>query len=561
MDGDEPPPPPKRVSTRATKGVYTTIKYTPSEIPGDWHAVSPMQPPRRGRRPGAVGNRRPAAAASKKPDGGPPSPASPDPTPPPRRRRAFRRPPHPTAADSALCEVRELDLAPRTRQAVLRFAAGERSHDFGKCDCCKELRLVAFATPPIADAPWACGPPPVANKPWRLRDDPDAKAAGEPPAALCDRCFKDRAARRKDGTLGVVPATFSGWRSDERDRAAADGAGSVRDNNMHWLPVPSFLRGLRPMERMLVAKIQCIQHLEMRKGGQLASRPIVTSILGQTRLASAVPMAAVELNHIVLLREGGKPGTVASKVTFVERAPVRRAARGLCFGWPEGGYASRAEAVVLYPRLDALYSADDTSWHARLLRFEGPSHQDYQQHVLAGAPPPDPARGRPVVGATDVGRWFLAECAPNVFWAHTPYSPGNLNAVPVVAGPLKGLVVLESLKQPGADEEPDLGPAPEQRPEADGSEGDVERNVLISALDPRCATDTHPAARACACPTNARLTHTCPVFTRAAITRRSCSTPSRPATPTSPASSTGYSRGATWRWACRRAARASSCGS
>ena len=225
--------------------------------------------------------------------------------------------------------------------------------------------------------------------------------------------------------------------------------------------------------------------------------PQVTCIQGQTRLAQAVPMAAEDIAHVLILREvrgdaaaaaaGAPPApAVASRATWVERAPVRKAVEGLCFGFPAGGFESRQAAIDQYATYDPTLAAEPgAEWHDRLEAFRGPDHVDYGRVIYE-------ARVRDRDDAplhrrqTCIGRWYLLECAPNIFWATTPYSQGNLHAVPVQAGPLEGLVLLRAIRETAPlDEEPDLGPAPEQLGAEDGlDEDEVINNVVLSTLDP-----------------------------------------------------------------------------
>ena len=196
-------------------------------------------------------------------------------TQPARRDRARRR--HHNRRPSVV-EIKALSTYspnPRVRLAALRFEEGERMHSLGRCACCLELRVVFFATPPIERDGYD-GSPPASNVPWKLH--PDREAGGD--ARICARCKADRDSRRRNGLLGTKPAKFSGWRSKTWDMGPADDdENPIRHNDMHFLPVPIFLRNLRPMERALVSKIICIQKIEMLKGGMLRTKPQVTPFL------------------------------------------------------------------------------------------------------------------------------------------------------------------------------------------------------------------------------------------------------------------------------------------
>ena len=203
--------------------------------------------------------------------------------------------------------------------AILRFEEGEMQHGINTCKTCLETRPVFHVTPPI-NKPGNNETAPVLLKPWEICKD-----------GRCQRCHTESLGRARKHVK--VAAKFSGAFS-VHDDDLGPATHTIRDNGMHFLPVPPYLQNLTLLEISLIRRITVIMNIHLLRYGMLASKGHCISLPQRMRIATELPLLPSEVGIVVLRKKGSK--TTIRHYT-VERNKVENALRGLCFGYPEGG--------------------------------------------------------------------------------------------------------------------------------------------------------------------------------------------------------------------------------
>ena len=193
------------------------------------------------------------------------------------------------------------------------FEAGEENHKIATCKVCKETRPVFHVSYDEKAAD-------VRINPWKL----DGKS-------ICSRCKVDRRKRTKSGINR--PAKFSGSYSEEIDLGPSSDL--LRENNMHFKPIPPYLQNLTAVETALISKITVCTNVHMLRYGMLASKGHSISIPQRMAIAKKLPLLPENVNILILRRKGSND---VSKHYSVQRYKVEEAIKGLCYGLPNGGY-------------------------------------------------------------------------------------------------------------------------------------------------------------------------------------------------------------------------------
>lgn len=364
---------------------------------------------------------------------------------------------------------------PKVQAAARLFQSGEMLHKIGRCSCCDETRPVyhetknhmenesVFYTEPNGDVVEHGyeNTAPFVLRRFHLEDDDkvidepttnprkrraprqgqkkkkkidgaddedeytsfdkavDVEYHDETPK-ICARCAKDR-----KNCLGDQCGMFSGWKSHEIDLASPNEHVVYRHNNMHFLPQPSYLCGLRPFELAMIAKITCIMAVHPLKQGMLSSKGHIVYVPSKMTIAKACPRMPKDVLYLVIRTRNKKTGI--ERHICVRRYAVENAVRGILWGHPEGGQDDKGDL------------GDDA------VCYNGPNHRQKPLH----------------------GRWFSsASCCPNPYYCDVEYAADVVKALPDDGVPV-GAQILEVNEDENDDNE-DLGPAPEQvQPDGD----------------------------------------------------------------------------------------------
>ena len=278
---------------------------------------------------------------------------------------------------------------PKVNQSVKDFEEGEDKHDIRKCTVCQEVRPV-FHNSSSDNAS-------VKLKPWKINKK-----------GICQRCNKERTKRSKQAS--PQPAKFSGIHSAEVDLGPK--SDPIRDNSMHFLPVPPFLQNLTTIVLALISKITVCMNVHMLRYGMLAAKGHSISIPQRMKIARKLPQLPENVGILVLKRKGTKGQT---KHYTVKRSAVQSALEGLCFGSPVGGFENEVPGSKLYL---------------------GPDH----------------------IQKSLKGRFFYY--CPNQYYCDVEIQNDRLDALPEKRNQYPSLQIID-MKANDNDEE-DKGPAPEQ---------------------------------------------------------------------------------------------------
>ena len=253
------------------------------------------------------------------------------------------------------------------------------------------------------------------------------------PAGVCAHCRCDREvcdARGDDDWR--VAGLFSGFASHSRDRQGAQlgGSNGLRlHNDMHFKPVPHYLRGLSTVEVALVARINSVQRIHLLKQGMLSSKGHCVAYQVEPKIAATLPLLGSQVG-IVLLKRRNARGT--PRAYHVRRQCVQEALLGLVHG-------PNADAVV----------PDESEYGAMRARR---CWLSAAEHAQLQAQEPDVAKlyaefGGPNVAADGarepcLGRYYLHGYAPNRFFASVAVSHTRLQRLPA-DGPMPHLPTID----------------------------------------------------------------------------------------------------------------------
>ncbi|XP_066910877.1 uncharacterized protein [Clytia hemisphaerica] len=242
---------------------------------------------------------------------------------------------------------------PEVGKSVGDFLAGENNHDVATCSLCKETR-------PVYNPSFNNNTARVKLNTWNVKR-----------TGLCYRCSQDRYQRnrqkknhnkkdeKKNGKSHITkkneekkenakqsekPAKFSGYlTTDEKDLGPP--SHPIRHNGMHFLPIPPFLQNLTMVERLLIAKITVCTNVHLLRHGMLSSKGHTVSIPNKMEIARHLPQLPDKIGVIVLKR---KNQNTRSRQYAVKRDKVEQALKGLCFGYPNGGYDEEEPGTTQY---------------------------------------------------------------------------------------------------------------------------------------------------------------------------------------------------------------------
>ena len=229
------------------------------------------------------------------------------------------------------------------------------------------------------------------------------------------------------------------------------------DNNMHFKPVPSYLRDLTSVEVALIARINSVQRIHLLTQGMLSAKGHVVAYQVEPKIAATLPLLAQQLG-IVLLKRRTARGLL--RAYSVRRQRVQNALLGLVYG-PNADALVPDEAVYgAYRGLPCWLSA---SAHQQL-HLRDPKGADLYG-LFSG-----PNRAADGLREPCAGRYYLHGYAPNRFYADVQVSWPRLSMLPD-DGPMPQLpTIFVEEHDPEHDEAPpeDRGPASGQVAASDG---------------------------------------------------------------------------------------------
>ena len=181
----------------------------------------------------------------------------------------------------------------RVQEAAIVFEAEEMGRSVRKCPECHEVRCF------------------LANE-----DDEDG--------SMCDLCQKrSQKDMKSQGSNPSMAPMFS------------------LANKMHFRPVPWFLRGLRIVERQMIAMVNCYIDVHHLKYGMTATKGHAVSFPSGMNIMRILPRLAEDCGVIIFRRKALKSGKIYHYC--VRKKVVYDALVGLKYGSPRDGVAERTD--------------------------------------------------------------------------------------------------------------------------------------------------------------------------------------------------------------------------
>ena len=150
------------------------------------------------------------------------------------------------------------------------------------------------------------------------------------------RCFLDNEDEEDDGMCDLCEKRA---KKDLEKRGSGMAPMFSAANKMHFRPVPWFLRGLRIVERQMIAMVNCYIDVHHLKYGMTATKGHAVSFPSGMDIMRVLPRLAQDCGVVIFRRKSFKSGKIYHYC--VRKQVVLDALIGLKYGCPRGGSAER----------------------------------------------------------------------------------------------------------------------------------------------------------------------------------------------------------------------------